>query len=159
MDESALLRVELPRGMYNAKLDDRGRIKLPADFQTYIGSLRERKLFITSLDRRIAQIYPMAIWREKEQSLAAYRDDPRLSRILAFNANDLGGETEMDTQGRVVFPPDLRRELNIEEQPVKIYAYKGRIEVLSTRIYEDRKNEAVQLTAEDLTKAEAAGLN
>jgi MraZ protein len=145
--------------MYNARLDDRGRIKLPADFQAFFNSLREKKLYITSLDRRIAQIYPMATWREKERSFEAYRDDPRIARILAFNAADLGGETEMDGQGRIVFPPELRRELGIEEQPLRLYAYKGRIEVLSAKIYDDRKSEATQLTPEDRMKAEAAGLN
>jgi len=153
-----LLMVEPPRGMYAARLDDRGRIKLPADFQQFFGALREKKLFVTSLDRRIAQIYPMAVWRENEKFFEAYRDDPRIARNAAFNANDLGGETDMDSQGRIVFPPELRRELGIENQPVRIYSYKGRIEVLSEKIYEERKQEAMQLTADDLTKMEAGGL-
>ncbi len=151
--------VEPPRGMYPARLDDKGRVKLPAAFQQFFGALREKKLFVTSLDRRIAQIYPIAVWRENEKFFDTYRDDPRLARNVAFNAADLGAESEMDAQGRILFSPELRRELGIENQPVRLFAYKGRIEVLSEKIYEERKREAAQTAADDLAKLEAAGLN
>jgi MraZ protein len=151
--------VEAPRGMYPARLDDKGRLKLPVAFERFFGSLRENRLFVTSLDRRIAQIYPMHIWRENERFFDSYREDPKLARNFAFNAADLGAESEMDRQGRILFPPELRRELGIENQPVRLFAYRGRIEVLSEAVYEERKREAAQTTADDLAKLEAAGLN
>jgi len=154
-----LLMVEPPRGMYPGRLDDKGRVKLPATFQQYFAALREKKLFVTSLDRRIAQIYPMEVWRQNEKFFDSYRDDVRVSRNVAFNAADLGAETEMDAQGRILFSPELRRELGIENQPVKLFAYRGRIEVLSEKIYEERKREAAQTAADDVAKLEAAGLN
>ena len=145
--------------MYPGRLDDKGRVKLPATFQQYFAALREKKLFVTSLDRRIAQIYPMEVWRQNEKFFDSYRDDVRVSRNVAFNAADLGAETEMDAQGRILFSPELRRELGIENQPVKLFAYRGRIEVLSEKIYEERKREAAQTAADDVAKLEAAGLN
>lgn len=145
--------------MYPARLDDKGRVKLPAAFQQFFAALREKKLFVTSLDRRIAQIYPMAVWRKNEKFFDAYREDPRIARNVAFNAADLGSESEMDAQGRVLFSPELRRELGIENQPVRLFAYRGRIEVLSEPLYEERKREAAQTAADDVAKLEAAGLN
>ncbi|SPE34397.1 Protein MraZ [Candidatus Sulfopaludibacter sp. SbA3] len=145
--------------MYPARLDDKGRVKLPTSFQQYFLALREKKLFVTSLDRRIAQIYPMEVWRQNEKFFDAYRDDPRVSRNVAFNAADLGAESEMDSQGRILFSPELRRELGIENQPVHLFAYRGRIEVLSEKTYEERKREAAQTAADDVSKLEAAGLN
>lgn len=145
--------------MYPGRLDDKGRVKLPTSFQQYFLALREKKLFVTSLDRRIAQIYPMEAWRQNEKFFDSYRDDPKLSRNVLFNAADLGAETEMDSQGRVLFSPELRRELGIENQPVHLFAYRGRIEVLSEQIYEERKKEAAQTAADDVSKLEAAGLN
>jgi MraZ protein len=145
--------------MYPGRLDEKGRLKLPAAFQQYFATLREKKLFVTSLDRRIAQIYPMAVWRQNEKFFESYREDPRIARNIAFNAADLGAETEMDGQGRILFSPELRRELGIEGLPVRLYAYHGRIEVLSEKLYEDRKREAAQTAADDVAKLEAAGLN
>lgn len=151
--------VEPPRGMYPGRLDDKGRVKLPTSFQQYFNALREKKLFVTSLDRRIAQIYPMDVWRQNEKFFDTYREDPRLARNVAFNAADLGAEAEMDAQGRILFSPELRRELEIENQPVRLFAYRGRIEVLSEKIYEERKKEAAQTAADDVSKLESAGLN
>lgn len=145
--------------MYPGRLDDKGRVKLPTSFQQFFLALREKKLFVTSLDRRIAQIYPMEAWRQNEKFFASYREDPKMSRNVLFNAADLGAETEMDSQGRILFSPELRRELGIENQPVHLFAYRGRIEVLSEQIYEERKKEAAQTAADDVSKLEAAGLN
>ena len=145
--------------MYPSRLDEKGRIKMPAAFQQYFSGLPEKRLFVTSLDRRIAQIYPMDVWRQNENFFATYRDDPKLAKKIAFNAADLGVEAEMDSQGRITFPPELRRELGMEDQTVRLYAYKSRIEVLSERLYEERKRDALATEPEDVENLEAAGLN
>ena len=145
--------------MYPSRLDEKGRIKMPAAFQQYFSGLPEKKLFVTSLDRRIAQIYPMEVWRQNEKFFETYRDNPKLAKKVAFNAADLGIEAEMDSQGRITFPPELRRELGMEDQTVRLYAYRGRIEVLSEKIYEERKREAIGAGPEDVESLEAAGLN
>jgi DNA-binding transcriptional regulator/RsmH inhibitor MraZ len=99
------------------------------------------------------------VWRTNEKFFESYRDNVKLARSVAFNANDLGAEAEMDSQGRVLFSPELRRELGIENQPVRLMAYRGRIEVLSEAIYEERKREAAQVAADDVALLESAGLN
>jgi MraZ protein len=145
--------------MYPTRLDDKGRLKLPAGFQSYFAALREKALFVTSMDRKVALIYPMAIWRDNEKFFESYKDDPRISRALAFNAYDLGAESEMDGQGRILFPPELRRELELESGTLRICAHKGKFEVLSEKLYTQRKEAAAQLTEIDFLKAESAGLN
>jgi MraZ protein len=147
------------RGMYPSRLDDKGRCKMPAAFQQYISALSEKKLFVTSLDRRIAQIYPIESWRQNEKFFETYRENPALAKKIVFNAQDLGVEVEMDSQGRITFPPELRRELALEDQTIRLYAYRGRIEVLSERLYEERRREAIATEAKDVEALEAAGLN
>ena len=153
-----LLMVEPPRGMYPSRLDDKGRAKMPAAFQQFFAALRDKKLFVTSLDRRIAQIYPMAVWRQNEKFFESYRDNPGLARKVAFNAADLGAEAEMDSQGRILFSQELRTELKLENEPVRLFAYRGRIEVLSNDVYLERKREASEMTPDEVSKLEAAGL-
>lgn len=150
--------VEPPRGMYPGRLDEKGRLKLPAGFQRFFAALREKALFVTSLDRHIAQIYPMHVWRQNEKFFETYREDPSLARRVAFNAADLGAEAEMDAQGRILFSPELRRELGIENQSVRLFAYRGRIEVLSEETYLERKRDAANTTPDQVAKLEAAGL-
>jgi MraZ protein len=145
--------------MYPGRLDEKGRVKMPAAFQQFFAALPEKKLFVTSLDRRIAQIYPMEVWRQNEKFFETYRDNPNVAKNVAFNAADLGIEAEMDAQGRITFPPELRRELGIENQTLRLFAYKGRIEVLSEKIYEERKLQASGTGPEDVANLERAGLN
>lgn len=144
--------------MYPGRLDDRGRVKLPASFLQYFGALRETRFFVTSLDRRIAQIYTIPAWRETAKFLATYHQDPKAARNVAFNAADLGAEADLDSSGRILFSPELRRELGIENQPVRLYANRSRIEVLSEKIYQERKSEASANPVDDVTKLEEAGL-
>ena len=160
-DEVQQRTVEPPRGMYPSRLDDKGRIKMPAAFQQYFSALPEKKLFVTSLDRRIGRIYPIQAWRENEIFFEKYRDDPKLGRKVAFIAADLGVEAEMDSQGRITFPPEMRRELALEDQTLRLYAYKGHIVVLSEKIYEEQKRDSIESIAAEpdvLEKLEAAGL-
>jgi len=150
--------VEPPSGMYPARLDDKGRLKLPQPFVRYLDLLPEKTLFVTSLDRTIAQIYPKAVWRQNEAFFEGYRDDPDAAADIAFNAADLGAETEMDGQGRVTFSSELRRALGIENQPVRLFARRGRIEVLSEAVYGERRERASKDTAAKVRTLETAGL-
>jgi len=144
--------------MYDCRLDDKGRLKLPTAFQTFINSLTEKKLFVTSLDRRIAQIYPMPVWRENEKFFEGFRENPQVAQDVAFNANDLGADAEMDSQGRVLFNTALREQLDLENQPLHMYAYRGHVKVLTHAIYEERRQRASKAATENVEALERAGL-
>ena len=159
-DKEALIEPqnEPPNGMYPARVDDKGRLKMPVGFQEYFAGLPEKKLFVTSLDRRIGQIYPIANWREAKKFLYGQKENSQAARRIAFNAQDLGADSEMDNQGRVLLPPEMRRELGIENQSVRLFHYKGRVEILSETIYLERKREAAGSAEADLETLEGAGL-
>src|SRR5271165_6274471 len=125
--------------MYPARLDDKGRLKLPTVFQQFFNSFPEAKLFVTSLDGRIGQIYPIAVWRKNEELFEQYRDDPDALQDLLFNAQDLGAEADMDSQGRITVNPELRQELDLQGHELHLMAYKGRVEILTEAIYQERR--------------------
>ena len=58
---------------------------------------------------------------------------------MKFNANDLGGQDELDGQGRLTLPPKLRAALDIENQYVQLYADGDRLEFLSEKVYAERQ--------------------
>lgn len=150
---------EPPRGMYPSRLDDKGRMKMPAAFQQWISALPEKRLFVTSRDRRIAQIYPIAVWRQNEKFFRENRSNIAAVKKIAFNTADLGAEAEMDSQGRITFHPELRRELGLEDQTLRLQAApSGRVDVLSERMYEEQKRLAMSITEEELNGVEADGL-
>jgi MraZ protein len=155
---STVAPVELPRGRYPGRLDDKGRLKLPTAFAQFFHSLAESKLYLTSLDRSTAQLYPIAEWRANEKFFYSFTANPAAARNVLFNAQDLGADVEMDNQGRITVHPDLRRELGMEGQELHLMAVKGHIEVLTEARYQERKRKALERTAEDIETLEMAGL-
>jgi MraZ protein len=155
---SGVLPVELPRGRFPGRLDDKGRLKLPAAFAQFFSSLPESKLFLTSLDRRIAQLYPIAEWRANERFFDTYRANPAAAKNIVFNAQDLGADVEADGQGRITVHTDLRRELGMEGQELHLMAVKGHLEILTDALYQERKRRALQEAARDLEVLEMEGL-
>jgi MraZ protein len=150
--------VELPRGRYPGRLDEKGRLKLPADFAQFFNSLPESKLYLTSLDRRIATLYPIAEWRANEKFFDTFRANPAAAKNILFNAQDLGADVEMDAQGRIVVHPDLRRELGLEGQSLHLMAEKGHLQILTEPLYQERKRKALESAAADLELLEMEGL-
>ena len=151
-------KIDPPLGMYPGRLDDRGRLKLPANFLQYFADLGETRLFVTSLDRRIARLYTIPAWRETEKWLVNFREDTEAADNIAFNAADLGALADIDSQGRILFSTDLRRALEIENQPVRLWPNGNKIEVLSDKLYQERKGGASVDAAKELKKLERAGM-
>lgn len=143
--------------MYPARLDEKGRLKLPVEFQKYLGGLPEKKLFVTSTERITATVYPIGIWRQNENLLSSFIDNPEASENLWFTAQDLGSEAEMDGQGRVQFSTELRRELDIENKPVKVHVVNGAIQVMSEATYQLLRQQAGQSAKKDLSTLKRAG--
>ena len=58
--------VEPPHSIAQARVDDKGRLKLPAEFLEYLKKLGVDKVFITTVDRELARIYPISVWKANE---------------------------------------------------------------------------------------------
>jgi MraZ protein len=144
--------------MSPARLDERGRMKLPVLMKEYLEKFPDKKLWVTSLDRAIGRIYPIFIWRQTEKFLDGLTEDPDLAERLAFNAADLGEEVEVDSQGRIVIPAALRKALGIEDQTVRLRVFRGYIEILSERMYEERLLQSSASAKDDVTKATRLGM-
>jgi MraZ protein len=144
--------------MYPARLDDKGRLKLPAVFHDYFKTFPDSRLFITSLDGVIGQIYPLSAWYANEDVLKGYTEDPAAKQDLMFNAQDLGAEADIDTQGRVTVNSVLRKELDLQGQELHLFAYNNHVQILTETIYQERRRRARPNGRDNLEKLEKAGL-
>jgi MraZ protein len=96
------------RGNHPARIDDKGRIKVPNGFRTLIEQQYGSELFVTSVTGEYVRLYPMAVWLEVERKLAEVPStNPSKLRFLD-RVNFFGQAVAMDKQGRVVVPPLLR---------------------------------------------------
>lgn len=96
------------RGNAPAKIDDRGRLKVPSSFRAVIQQDYGRDLFVTSLGGDSVLIYPMPVWLEIEQKLAQMpKLEPSRKKFLD-RVNFFGQVAELDPQGRVLIQTRLR---------------------------------------------------
>ena len=103
-------------GNPTSKLDERGRLKMPAEFKTFT----ERKygkgfnaFYITSMDGESAEIYPMPVWLERQRKIFAMPQSNPARRILLARYNLYGDRADMDPQGRMQIPEELRTKAEL----------------------------------------------
>ena len=58
------------RGNHPTRVDEKGRLKVPAEFKRVIDEKYGQQFYITSLDGKVAQVYPFEEWERIEQKLA-----------------------------------------------------------------------------------------
>jgi MraZ protein len=96
------------RGNAPARIDEKGRLKVPTAFKSLLESKYGRELYLTSLSGENVRIYPMPVWLELEEKLSKVPStNPSKARFLD-RVNYFGSLAELDTQGRVLIPVRLR---------------------------------------------------
>jgi len=94
------------RGNSPAKVDEKGRLKIPAYF---LDALKEfgNQFYITSPNGESARVYPMTVWNAMEDALAN-KPSSAEKRAFLMRTSYFGQVAEMDAQGRVLLPAVLR---------------------------------------------------
>jgi MraZ protein len=96
------------RGNHTAKIDDKGRLKIPNAFRALIEKQHGTELFVTSLTGEYVRIYPMPVWLAHEEKLARM-PSTHPARVKYFDrVNYYGQIAQIDGQGRVVIHARLR---------------------------------------------------
>ena len=96
------------RGNSPARIDDKGRLKVPNAFKSLLESKYGRDLFLSSLSGEYVRIYPMPVWLDIEEKLTRMPSThPSRLRFLD-RVNYFGQAAELDAQGRVLIPLRLR---------------------------------------------------
>ena len=96
------------RGNAPARIDDKGRLKVPTTFRSLLEAKYGREVFVTSVSGENVRLYPMPVWLELEEKLAQMPStNPSRLRFLD-RVNYFGQAAELDVQGRVLIPTRLR---------------------------------------------------
>jgi MraZ protein len=96
------------RGNYAARIDDKGRLKIPNAFRALIEDKHGNELFVTSLTGEYVRIYPMPVWMALEEKMAKV-PSAHPARLKFFDRVNYFGQTAaFDNQGRVIIHPRLR---------------------------------------------------
>ena len=144
------------RGNHPTRVDEKGRLKIPAEFKRVIDEKYGQQFYITSLDGRVAQVYPFEEWERIEQKLAALSNFNLTKKKFLDRTNYYGQQVEMDGQGRLLLPQLLRESGQIKGE----VAVLGNLTFLVVRNLElfKREIEEEKFTPEDEKTLDELGI-
>lgn len=133
------------RGNHPAKVDEKGRLKLPSAFKQLVDAGSVAQFYVTSTDGKSAEVWPLPEWEKREEQLAdASEMDEAVRKYLSLTSY-YGQQVEMDSQGRVLLPQILRSAAGLDDQDAVVIGMRTYIEVHNRKAFE------ASLTANALT--------
>ncbi len=145
------------RGTQEAKIDEKGRLKLPADFMKLIVEKNYgSQFFITSRDGKVAEVWPMPEWEKEEQKKANLPEDDVAKLTWLEFVNGWGGVAEIDKQDRLMLPRKIRERFNLVNEEVDVTGFHRYLVVRSQRMAEERLDGMLKpASSETMTMEEA----
>ena len=145
------------RGNYPTRADEKGRLKVPADFKRELeeryGSVR---FYVTSRNGQTAEIHPMEEWEKIEQTLSKVPTSNIHRKKFLETTNYYGQVVEMDGQGRVLLPALLRDKANLKGE-LAVIGMLNYLEVRNMEAY-SRQIEENPFTDEDANALSELGI-
>lgn len=146
------------RGSYNGRVDDKGRIKIPASFKRYLDEKYGRPdFYVTSLLGDCARIYPLQEWEEIEKKLSAQPSMVPAAKKFLDRTNYYGQMQEMDGQGRILIYPMLRNEAKLAGD-VMVFGYLKYLEVWNAENFRRSRLEEQPYTDDDAVALAQLGI-
>jgi len=136
------------RGNHPTRVDEKGRLKVPAEFKRVIDEKYAQKFYITSTDGISGLIYPFEEWERIEQRLASLSTFNPTKKKFLTRTNYYGQVVEMDGQGRLLIPQILRESAQLRGE----VAVLGNLTYLEVRNLEALDKEIKEPFTDDDTK-------
>jgi len=136
------------RGNCPTRLDEKGRLKMPADFKHEIDRSYDGQFYITSFDGAVIKLYPLKEWELFEKKILSQSNSRRALEKFTDTTSYYGQTVEMDAQGRLTIAEWLRNKFGLKGEVAVV----GKMDHFEIRIWEDfsKAVEANPLTHEDL---------
>lgn len=128
------------RGAINLNLDVKGRLQIPAKHRDRLRESVGGHLVVT-LDPQghCLWLYPEDEWFEVERKLMKLPSTNGLRRLLLGSAHDV----DMDSQGRILLPVDLREKAGLEKH-VAIVGQGNRFEIWDESRWTDSRESWIE---------------
>jgi MraZ protein len=139
------------RGNYTARVEEKGRIKIPSAYRRYIDEHYGPEFYVTSLTGECARLYPLQEWLTIEDKLQSRGTMDLAVRKFLDRTNYFGQPAEIDAQGRILIHPLLRQTAELSGD-VAVLGYLQYLEVWSVHRFKAR------LEQEPYTDQDAANI-
>jgi MraZ protein len=141
------------RGNHPAKVDEKGRLKLPSAFKQILDAANVARVYITSIDGSMAMVWPLEVWEKQEARLKkAGTMNAAVKKFLSATSY-YGQEVEIDGQSRVVLPQILREKAKLDAE-VAVMGNIDHLEVCNEKLFV-QELQANPVTEEDMSEVTA----
>jgi MraZ protein len=123
------------RGNHPAKVDEKGRLKVPAAFKQLMDAANVTQFYITSTNGKSAEIWPLPEWEKVEARLAKASALNIAVKTFMNLVNYYGQQVEMDSQGRLLMPQILRAKASLDAE-VTVIGMRTYVEVHNREKFE-----------------------
>jgi MraZ protein len=135
------------RGNHPAKVDEKGRLKVPAAFKQLLEAQNDDQFYITSPDGKSAEIWPLRVWEKREAQLAEFSTLNDAVKKYLNMTSYYGQQNEIDNQGRLLLPQILRGKAKLDSE-VAVFGRADHLEVFNLENFEQAMPEN-EMNAED----------
>lgn len=139
-----------------ARIDEKGRLKVPANFRKIIEDRYGPDCFITSTDGERALVYPLPVWFDFQARLAKVPSTSIAKTKLLERVNYFGQAGTIDAQGRLLIPAVLREVAGVADDVVVIGNQDHLIVWNEDKI--QKRLKSLPLTDEDMKELELHGV-
>jgi len=140
------------RGNALARIDEKGRLKVPASFRALIEPTFGVEFFVTSIRGDCVLVYPLKVWMGIEDRMARTSSmNPSVNRVKSW-VNYFGQSAAMDPQGRVLIHPLVRERADVRGDVV-VLGLHDHLEVWNRATFESR------MASDPVTDADLAALS
>ena len=137
------------RGFNKISIDNKGRLAVPSRYRELISVQAENSLVITlnPLDRSL-WLYPLPEWDVIEDKLASLSDFDKQSRRTKQMMRGYATDCQLDSQGRILLPKELRSYADLTKQAV-ILGQGNKFEIWNEKAWEAQRDEWLETVGDD----------
>lgn len=117
------------RGNHPVKIDEKGRLKMPAAFKAMVDTANVKQFYITSTNGKTVQVWPLPEWEEQEKRVTGLGEMTVMVRNYLRLTSYYGQQVEMDNQGRLLMPQKLRSSARLDDMEADVIGMGSFIEV------------------------------
>jgi MraZ protein len=138
------------RGFSTVTIDSKGRLAIPSRFRERLLEMSDGSLIQTlnPLDHSL-WLYPLNDWEAIEKKLADLSDFDKQSRRTKQMMRGYANDCQLDSQGRILVPQELRDYADLQKQAV-ILGQGNKFEIWNHALWEEQR---------DLWLSEVDGVN
>jgi len=126
------------RGNHQTRVDEKFRLKLPAEFKRLVDELYGPLFYITSQDGKRAQLWPMKVWEAYEAKIVQLEETDPDREVFLHVTSYYGQTAEMDAQGRLLLPQVIRQSAKLSGD-VNVLGMQKILEVTNLEMFKEER--------------------